>query len=220
MANKKYGIQDILSVAYKVIAVFGYTPKNKQTEDAPATAGIIERVVKGFDPQPEVVVDAEEIQNAVQHFVNRKDSYERGVTDFDRTLGDILDRGIVTAKQFGFIATVLPSYRNFVARQAERADKILAEAEAGKDSDWVGTIKGRQDFTATIESARDLNNMWGTYLVKMIDQDSNHLVWFASNDPTWNFGNVGDKVTFTATVKDHSEYNGIKQTVINRCKVV
>ena len=220
MANKKYGIQDILSVAYKVIAVFGYTPKNKQTEDAPATAGIIERVVKGFDPQPEVVVDAEEIQNAVQHFVSRKDSYERGVTDFDRTLGDILDRGIVTAKQFGFIATVLPSYRNFVARQAERADKILAEAEAGKDSDWVGTIKGRQDFTATIESARDLNNMWGTYLVKMIDQDSNHLVWFASNDPTWEFGTTGETVTFKATVKDHSEYNGIKQTVINRCKVL
>ena len=95
MANKKYGIQDILSVAYKVIAVFGYTPKNKQTEDSPATAGIIERVVKGVDPQPEVVVDAEEIQNAVQHFVSRKDSYERGVTDFDRTLGDILDRELL-----------------------------------------------------------------------------------------------------------------------------
>ncbi|MQG81530.1 MAG: hypothetical protein FI692_07075 [SAR202 cluster bacterium] len=220
MANKKYGIQDILSVAYKVIAVFGYTPKNKQTEDSPATAGIIERVVKGFDPQPEVVVDAEEIQNAVQHFVSRKDSYERGVTDFDRTLGDILDRGVVTAKQFGFIATVLPSYRNSIIRQAERAEKILAEAEAGKNSEWVGVTKGRQEFTATIESARDLNNAWGTFLVKMLDEESNHLVWFASGDPVWDFGKVGDTLTFKATVKDHSEYNGIKQTVINRCKVV
>ena len=220
MANKKYDIQEILSIAYKVIAVFGYTPKNKQTETTPATANIVERVVKGIDTTPEVSVNTDELHNAFYHFVDRKDKYERGITDFDRTLGDVLDRGAVTAKQFGFVCAVLPSYRNFITRQAERAEKILADAEAGKNSEWVGVTKGRQEFTAVIDSARDLNNMWGTFLVKLLDEDSNHLVWFASNDPTWNFGNVGDKVTFTATVKDHSEYNGIKQTVINRCKVV
>jgi hypothetical protein len=220
MANKKYDIQEILSIAYKVIAVFGYTPKNKQTEENPATANIVERVVKGIDPTPNVSVDTTELHNAFYHFVDRKDKYEQGITDFDRTLGDILDRGSVTAKQFGFVCTVLPSYRNFVTRQAERAEKVLADAEAGKNSEWVGVTKGRQEFTAIIDSARDLNNAWGTFLVKMLDEEANHLVWFASNDPVWSFGNVGDKVTFTATVKDHSEYNGIKQTVINRCKVV
>ena len=225
MANKKYDVQEILTCAYKVIAVYGYTPKSKQTETTPATANIMERVVKGIEPCPEVsAVNTDELHNAFYHFVDRKDKYERGVTDFDRTLGDILDRGSVTANQFSFVATVLPSYRKAVKRDADYAERKAVEAERGKASEWIGDPKARLTLTATIESVRALETVYGTsFLTKLLSEGENHLVWFASNDPEGSykhFGNVGDEVTFKATVKKHDEFNGVKQTVVTRCVAV
>ena len=36
---------------------------------------------------------------------------------------------------------------------------------------------------------------------------------------TWLEQNKGDEVTLNGTIKAHSEYKGIKQTELTRCKV-
>ena len=55
---------------------------------------------------------------------------------------------------------------------------------------------------------------WGpTTLVKFIDNDGNLLTWFASGDRDYNVGEAG---FITGTVKQHKEYQGIKETSVSR----
>ena len=230
MANKVYGVREVLIATYKVIDQYGYTPKGKATEETPATASIVERVIKGIEPSPEVTADLGEIKSACDHYTalfNKPFEYVGGArrgNQFDFTLGEVIGKGAVTAKQFGFITSVLPSYRRFVQREAEYVERKAVEAELGKASEWIGDPKDRLTLTATIESVKALDTIYGTsFLTKLLSEDTNHVVWFASNDPEGSykhFGSVGDEVTFKATVKKHDEFNGIKQTVVTRCVAV
>jgi hypothetical protein len=47
----------------------------------------------------------------------------------------------------------------------------------------------------------------------------NVLTWFCSGKGIDPDIEVGDEVLLTGTVKDHKEYNGVKQTYLNRCIV-
>lgn len=55
---------------------------------------------------------------------------------------------------------------------------------------------------------------WGlTFLYKIIDTAGNVLIWYASRT-------IEEAKKLRATVKDHSERDGIKQTIVTRCSVV
>ena len=60
------------------------------------------------------------------------------------------------------------------------------------------------------------DNTYGTtYLYSFIDTEGHTYIWYASK-----FIANPEKVTaISGRVKDHSEYRGIKQTVLTRCKV-
>ena len=56
----------------------------------------------------------------------------------------------------------------------------------------------------------------GPYVLTVSDEDGNEFVYMG----TVELGEPQDTVCVRATVKKHEEYNGIKQTYINRPKVV
>lgn len=52
------------------------------------------------------------------------------------------------------------------------------------------------------------------------DETGNVIVWWASSRPRDNKSEelrIGSTYTFDGTVKGHDEYNGLKQTKVNRC---
>jgi len=49
----------------------------------------------------------------------------------------------------------------------------------------------------------------------LIDLSGNHLTWFASGSDM----EVGNTYKLLGTIKKHDEYNGVKQTILTRCKV-
>jgi hypothetical protein len=50
---------------------------------------------------------------------------------------------------------------------------------------------------------------------QLIDENDNIYIWYSSNPVDED----KEYTTCTGTVKQHSEYKGVKQTVINRCKL-
>jgi hypothetical protein len=51
-----------------------------------------------------------------------------------------------------------------------------------------------------------------------VDDAGNHYVWFASAE---NLGRYrGRKLRLKGTVRGHGEFRGVKQTQLNRCKVI
>lgn len=109
--------------------------------------------------------------------------------------------------------------------------KRAAEREAKKaESEHVGTVGKRSEFTATIEAIPSWDTAYGTtYCHIMRDEDGNRIVWKASTcfylDSEGGYGRdyyseKGAKVRFKATVKEHGERDGEKQTIVTRAKLI
>lgn len=87
---------------------------------------------------------------------------------------------------------------------------------ARKDNVYVGEIGDKVEFTVSksrmlVDKSR---RAYDFYLVELVDTNGNTYIWSTSNSKF----KEGTKIQ--ATVKGHSEYKGIKQTVITRGKVL
>lgn len=94
--------------------------------------------------------------------------------------------------------------------------KEIAQENAIKAiSQYVGEIGVRQEFTVTIKKVITGEGYYGTWVLTISeDADGNVITYFN------RIGYEGDKVTFKATIKDHKERDGQKQTVVSRAKLV
>ncbi len=84
------------------------------------------------------------------------------------------------------------------------------------ESDHVGTVKERRDFSVTVTNIYEFESFYGMTRIVKMTEGSNVLVWKTSSDPKMK---AGDTITITGTVKEHGEYRGVKQTEIQRVKV-
>jgi uncharacterized protein (DUF3820 family) len=111
--------------------------------------------------------------------------------------------------------------------KAEREAKWKAEAEAmQKSSRHLGTIGERMEFTGTVVFEKSFDTEYGVgFMTKVHTDDGCELMYWNifgldASELGYTHGKLdsqkGDRITFFAAVKDHSEYNGIKQTVIKR----
>ena len=124
--------------------------------------------------------------------------------------------GYAKTRHFGLLAYMPLAYERYLewkAREEKREAERLAAAEA---SEHVGTVGQRITITAaTAKLVTSWETMYGvTRLYKFTDDQGNVFVWRASKSIE-----ISDGMKIKGTVKDHSEYGGVKQTVITRCAV-
>jgi len=90
--------------------------------------------------------------------------------------------------------------------------------EPGENSEWVGEKGEKIEKIVDLMFKTTFENQWGlTALYKFMDQEGNIYVWFTSSHPDFST-EAGLKIK--AKIKDHDEYKGTKQTVINYVKEV
>lgn len=103
----------------------------------------------------------------------------------------------------------------------EAADAARKSIAPKSDSEYMGSIKERlRNLNTELINFRPIESAYGTSILYSFKVDNNIVVWFATGMGVDSSIQIGDKVILTGTVKDHKEYNGVKQTVLNRCKVV
>jgi hypothetical protein len=90
------------------------------------------------------------------------------------------------------------------------------------NNEHVGTIKKRQEFNVTVvrkggfQSYDYYGNETWTSITTMITDKGHCLVVFSA---AWS-ANPGEKLKIKATVKDHSDYDGQAQTIVQRVKTL
>lgn len=126
------------------------------------------------------------------------------------------------------------------------ADEYQAELDAEaklkalrdfSGSEWVSEPKKRLDLTLTLVNDYIYEGCSYSYyddgtrhIYTFRDADGNCLVWKTANPlgmrvedeggrEEWVEAEVGGKVQMRATVKEHGEYKGVRQTVLTRAKV-
>lgn len=105
-----------------------------------------------------------------------------------------------------------------VKKAMERIEAEARRKEADAASKYMGTV-GESIRIAVRESKllTSWPNGYGTtYLYRIVDENGNVYIWKASKRQSEDLSSK----YIAATVKDHSERDGVKQTIIMRCKVV
>lgn len=124
-----------------------------------------------------------------------------------------------------FAASLLDSLKwngALSARQIEVVrERIVKDAErkaVAAGSTFVGAVKDRREFTATVQNVLLCEpGQYGVLAITTLVDTEGHILVVKST--SWR-AEKGEVLTFKASVKGHTEFRGAKQTVLERVKVL
>lgn len=104
----------------------------------------------------------------------------------------------------------LSTAKNFV-------DQIRNNRKPQSVSEWVGLEKDKiKNVPVVVKSIRGCETRFGwTHIITFLNGD-NVIIWFTATDIKYA---VGESCYMSATIKEHKEYKGEKQTVVTRAKL-
>ena len=150
------------------------------------------------------------------------------------------DHGNLSYKE-GFMGSMAQALDTFGKLSPKQSEAILKgiDARAAKKAEWasekavlnanrafVGTVGQKVTMTLTIAHIVALDGIYcTTFIYIMEDADKNVVVYKGNSSAiSWTPDGAvrvkGDSLTITATVKEHGVRDGVKQTVIQRPKVM
>lgn len=199
-----FEVRQILACAYDAIQEYGY----RKSDEQDSTREVV------LDKLREQVAASDKAMSQAE-LIN---SWLLGIdfdsaSDLERNCSVFAKGEYVTAKQVGRLAYMPLAYEHYMeckAREEQRANTENTSAYVGE----VGT-RLTLDLTAAVLLTSWYNDFGTTYLYKFADEAGNVFIWYASRPIE-----LQERMTLKATIKAHNERNGVKQTVLTRCKVV
>lgn len=207
-AIKMFDVETVLALAVDSIKDHGYIKS-----DCPnSTRSQIQDGIKKAKPSAEAAAKAQAIKAWLVHLMDDGDV----VLGPERDCMALAKSGWAKMHHFGRLAYMPLAYDRYMERKAAEEKKAAAAAAARASSDYVGGVGQRITIqTADAKLVTSWDTQFGTtYLYKFTDAAGNVFVWYASRSIE-----LKDGMMLVGTVKDHTTYDGIKQTVLTRCKV-
>lgn len=202
-----YSTTTALALAIRIKKAYGYVPTSV---DGSNKERLCEMARKNESPTEEEEAQAVEMMKVIEG-LNDAHAY---MLDNVQTL---IKSGYCKFAHFGYIAYAPVAYERY-QRAVEREKERQAEKDAERNvSEYVGEVGKR--IVVDVDSMK-LVTSWETqfghtYLYKIIDTVGNVLVWFASRP-----FDAEQIKKIKATIKEHSEREGVKQTIVTRCASV
>jgi hypothetical protein len=138
-----------------------------------------------------------------------------GSTDYEHNVSLIAAlEGGIQGRHMGIACSILPAHRRSLELQAERA-----ALEIKAESEWISEVGKRIDIQGVVSGIHYTETDYGTMCILrfLFNDGRDRAVWFTNR----NYGLMeGMMVHLKATVKDHALYQGRKQTVLTRGKVL
>lgn len=158
----------------------------------------------------ELAVEAVERADEVRAFVASDDF--AGDSEYVRNLKAICAADSVSDRNIGFLVSA-PQ-----AMTRNQAKTLVREAKQQGTSKWVGQKDDKVSMKVVVKAIKWVSNGWGTsILYTMMDESGNVVKAFCSREI---MGEETDKEFFIqGTIKSHSEFNNVKETVLTRVKV-
>jgi len=211
---RTYNVVDIVSAAKRIIDRYGFEPSGSMN----ATWKYI------MDEYDRTRVE-DEASDAVEWIKSLSDD-ETEKSSYLFNLKQIIDAGYCTARHFGFLASLIPSYR-----KSEYKRLLDIKNSNKKESEYVGNVGDKISVKVTYVNTYTYNTRFGSSNIHLfVDDNGNIFKWstgskleFTVKDPysnysQWYYLDKGATVQLTGKIKDHNEYNKQKQTVLTRCK--
>lgn len=207
-ATPVYKIKDILALGVKCINSRGFYVSRKRametgedtTRDGVCTI-LFNKEVRADNP----ITEAE--LNQAQEALDWYNSAFHTDTDFHYNVKTLLEKEYVGIRYFGFILAILPLYAN-----SKEKDEVVP-------SQHIGQV-GQKKVKMPLVLKNSINLGQYTY-----GAATTFLYIFKSGDNFVTYKTAqrfedGVEYMVEATIKDHTEYKGIMQTVITRAKIL
>ncbi len=201
-----YDLIDLLKVVAYLVRTEGF----KKTDSVDSTAKSLRDSVQGFLSVYPTEED-ESLAKAVMAWgktVEVSGSYLYNVKQ-------LCSCEASTSFSFGIVASMISAYqRELVKSQTKQESKSCHVGNIGERITFNATLTKISSYsTYTYNSYTEIT----MYLVLFEDANGNVFKW---NTSAFHAHEMLTKpVTLTGTVKGHSEWHGIKQTELNRCKI-
>jgi len=212
----EYSAETVLAVAWAVVKAYGFRPsrmidstaQNVRTALYPGRDKWTREFAAMIRP---LAAEATERARELQAFL-LSDAFG-GDSDYVLNLKSLAGAQAVNPRYIGILASAPQAW----ARSQER--DLVRRAERSRPSEWIGAEKDKITFTGVIESLRWISTDFGSTALYMLRnaETGNIVKWFASRPALGE--ETGVMVTITGTVKKLDEYNGVKATVLTRCKL-
>lgn len=224
-----YTVDTILAYAYAATRAFGWVPASAY--DGRPTADWV-RLGLGFYRPNDKERAALETLRAYAAEANEKvatikawilsDDFS-GQSTYVDNLKVAANLPSVTSKQIGLLASAPNAYARHLETEADRKAREArwaAEKSAKTASDYIAEVGAKKVLVeGKIDAIRYISGTYGTTtLYTILTNEGNVVKWFASSEALGD--QEGREVKITGTVKKHEEYQGIKATVLTRCKEV
>lgn len=112
------------------------------------------------------------------------------------------------------------SWKNWKENETYSAKIEAAKAELNKttsNSEWVSEVGEKVELNVIFKRVNWFETQFGeSAIYSFEDENGNQIIWKTG---TYLDVEQGSKISIKGTVKEHSEYRGVKQTVLTRCKV-
>ena len=225
--KKYYNVVETVRIAYECYRVFGYVPvseyKSTRERVVEYSKYIHNRLNSDLAEQVknewrlyDFNLEDDELDTLTESAILHCKNQTEDDSEFMNNLKVIAENEYVSSADIGLLCCIPMTYERYLERKEENSK--LGKFRNAVSSEYVGSLKDKVEID--IEASRyvtSFNNLYGTtFLYQFLNTDGNIFIWYSSN-PVQNL----DKVSkLKGTVKEHSEYNGIKQTVLTRCKVL
>lgn len=169
------------------------------------------RAETDFHERAEVSDEAKRIAVAAIEWAQGFADAPEEMNDYQHNAYVIASSGAIEPRQMGIAASIVGVY---YTKHAKPAQQTIRRADF-RNSTWQGQPGDVLTLDVVVHAVYPGQN---SNRHMFYDDQDNLYVWFASKESLSKL--KGKKVKLQCTVKTHSEYNGIRQTLINRAKVV
>lgn len=218
----EYTPETIVAIAWAASRLYGWTPRYA---DGIATSARVSNYLYGTtkadnelraDMAPEMATATDKAGEIIPALLNGLEDTGEYATNLRTAL-----RGhSVSGKHLGIVASAVIAYE----RMNETQIREKREAETEKvETAYLGAKGDKVTITGTVTKAFAIESNFGyhpeTSILLIVEGGPTVLKTFTK--AAWAFDvDQGDTITVTATVKNHENYQGTKQTVVNRPKLI
>ena len=222
-----FDVSEIVLTAFEVVRCFGYS-KNRDDNNTRWLTSDIVSINKLSDREREKLraklnragfnVDnsREKAKQALDYF----EALENPENDYLRNLQTLVKCGEAERRDFGLLCSLPIAYDKATEKEARENARKAENASEAQTSCYVGEVGQRITFETSAvkvltsyESSFDGYHTDIVYIYKLTDENGNVFIW-----KTQKGLDSEKRYTITGTVKEHSVYNDVKQTVLTRCK--
>lgn len=192
-----YIVKEILCYASAIIGKFGYAKKYDEEGTFNPNSTYM-RVLRAIKEHKE---DVSMYANKAEEIISWVKNYD-GINSYLNNVKVIIEEGYITDDKFPLLISVISYLRSHNTEEVNNS--------------FIGKVGDKVDLKLKeVTLVYSSNTVFGTlYTYKAIDEDDHVLITYTSRFIT----NLNNCHRWVGTIKEHSEYNDIKQTVLSRVK--